>query len=105
MTGGILTIVLGLYAFGKTKFVMDRGFYSEDNINGLYKEHVKFLVGVKLYAKFFEVKDTPARGRQVYYKEDEIKAARRYIGYFALITNEKMDAFYSTPSLQDEGYR
>ncbi len=35
----------------------------------------------------------PARGRQVYYKEDEIKAARRYLGYFALITNEKMDAF------------
>jgi len=181
---------LDILGFGKTKFVMDRGFYSEDNINGLYKEHVKFLVGVKLslkliksnlddvyddirmfnnfdeglntygltvsaewnyaqdrpyigdtleekrriyihyfysiergadeeqafdkriatlcnellknkeveehrkaYAKFFEVKDTPARGRQVYYKEDEIKATRRYIGYFALITNEKMDAF------------
>ncbi len=181
---------LDILGFGKTKFVMDRGFYSEDNINGLYKEHVKFLVGVKLslkliksnlydvyddirmfnnfdedpntygltvsaewnytqdrpyigdtieekrriyihyfysiergadeeqafdkriatlcnellenkeveehrkaYAKFFEVKDTPARGRKVYCKEDEIKAARRYIGYFALITNEKMDAF------------
>lgn len=181
---------LDILGFGKTKFVMDRGFYSEDNINGLYREHVKFLVGVKLslkfirknlddiyddiriftnydegintygytvsaewdytqkrpykgdaikdkrriyihyyysiekgaddeqafdkrisslcnellegrpveehkkaYAQFFEVKDTPARGRQVYYKEDEIKAARRYLGYFALITNEKMDAF------------
>ena len=181
---------LDIQGFGKTKFAMDRGFYSETNINGLYKEHVKFLVGVKLslkliksnlddvyddirmfnnfdeglntygltvsaewsytqdrpcigdtleekrriyihyfysiergadeeqafdkriatlcnellenkeveehrkaYAKFFEVNDTPARGRQVYYKEDEIKAARRYIGYFALITNEKMDAF------------
>ena len=47
----------------------------------------------KAYARFFEVKDTPIRGRQVYYKEDEIKAARKYIGYFALITNEKMDAF------------
>lgn len=43
--------------------------------------------------QFFEVKDTPVRGRQVFYKEDEIKAARRYLGYFALITNEKMDAF------------
>ncbi len=181
---------LDILGFGKTKFVMDRGFYSEDNINGLYREHVKFLVGVKLslkfikknlddvyddirmftnydegistygytvsaewdytqkrpykgdvikdkrriyihyyysiekgaddeqafdkrisslcnellegrpveehkkaYAQFFEVKNTPARGRQVYYKEDEIKAARRYLGYFALITNEKMDAF------------
>ncbi len=181
---------LDILGFGKTKFVMDRGFYSEDNINGLYREHVKFLVGVKLslkfikknlddvyddirmfnnfdeglntygltvsaewnytqdrpykgdtleekrriyihyfysiergadeeqafdkrimdycsellsgkpvedhkkaYARFFEVKDTPVRGRQVYYKEDEIKAARKYIGYFAIITNEKMDAF------------
>ncbi len=39
------------------------------------------------------IKETPVRGRQVYYKEDEIKAARRYLGYFALITNEKMHAF------------
>ena len=181
---------LDILGFGKTKFVMDRGFYSEDNINGLYREHVKFLVGVKLslkfiksnldaiyddirmftnydesietygytvqtewdytqerpykgdvikdkrriyihyfysiekgaedeqafdkriaglcrelledkpveshrkaYEQFFEVKTTPKRGRQVYYKEDAIKEARRYLGYFALITNETMDAF------------
>lgn len=181
---------LDILGFGKTKFVMDRGFYSEDNINGLYKEHVKFLVGVRLslkfirdhlnevyddirmaanydeglntygytvsaewdysqerpykgdvirekrriyihyyysiekgaddelafdrrisrlrselqdgrlieehkkaYAQFFDVKDTPVRGRKVCFKEDEIKASRRYFGYYALITNEKMDAF------------
>ena len=181
---------LDILGFGKTKFVMDRGFYSEDNINGLYREHVKFLVGVKLslkfikknldviyddirmftnydesietygytvqaewdytherpykgdvikdkrriyihyfysiekgaedeqafdkriaglckelledkpveshrkaYEQFFEVKTTPKRGRQVYYKEDAIKEARKYLGYFALITNETMDAF------------
>lgn len=181
---------LDILGFGKTKFVMDRGFYSEDNINGLYRDHIKFLVGTKLslkfirkhldevyddirmfvnfdesintygytvsaqweytqerpykgdvikdkrrmyihyyysiengaddeqafdkriaslckelsegknveshkkaYDQFFEVKTTPKRGRQVYYKEDAIKEARRYFGYFALITNEKMDAF------------
>lgn len=181
---------LDILGFGKTKFVMDRGFYSEDNINGLYRDHIKFLVGAKLslkfirkhldevyedirmfvnfdesintygytvsaqweytqerpykgdvikdkrrmyihyyysiengaddeqafdkriaslckelsegkyveshkkaYDQFFEVKTTPKRGRQVYYKEDAIKEARRYFGYFALITNEKMDAF------------
>ena len=181
---------LDILGFGKTKFVMDRGFYSEDNINGLYREHVKFLVGVKLslkfikknldviyddirmftnydesietygymvqtewdytqerpykgdvikdkrriyihyfysiekgaedeqafdkriaglckelledkpveshrkaYEQFFEVKTTPKCGRQVYYKEDAIKEARKYLGYFALITNETMDAF------------
>ena len=169
---------------------MDRGFYSENNINALYREHIKFLVGTKLslrfikknldevyddirmfynyeegsntygytvstqwdytqarpykgdtikdkrriyihyyysidkgadeeqafdkriatlyrelligktaeshhksYEQFFSVKTTPKRGRQVFYKEDAIKAARRYFGYFALITNEKMDTF------------
>lgn len=45
---------LDILGFGKTKFVMDRGFYSEDNINGLYREHVKFLVGVKLSLKFIK---------------------------------------------------
>lgn len=181
---------LDILGFGKTKFVMDRGFYSEDNINGLYREHVKFLVGTRLalkfiksnhdkvyddirmfnnyddstgtygytvpaewnytqerpykgdvikdkrriyihyyysiekgaddeqafdkritslcnellegnlieshkkaYEQFFDVKTTPKRGRQVYYKEDAIKEARKYMGYFALITNETMDAF------------
>ena len=181
---------LDILGFGKTKFVMDRGFYSEQNINGFYQGHVKFLVGVKLslrfirknldnvydeirmvtnfdegintygytvtteweysqdrpykgdtirdkrriyihyyysiekgaddeqaldkrivtlrkelqagnlveghrkaYDQFFEVKTTPKRGRQVSYKEDAIKEARRYLGYFAVITNEKMDAF------------
>ena len=33
---------------------MGRGFYSEDNINGLYRGHVKFLVGVKLTPKFIK---------------------------------------------------
>lgn len=181
---------LDILGFGKAKFVMDRGFYSEENINGLYREHLKFLVGVKLslsfirknlnavydnirmcthfeetintygytvtadwnyiqerpykgdvvrekrriylhyyysiekgaddesafdkriarfykeltegkrqedhekaYAEFFTVKRTPKRGLQVSYKEDAIREARKYFGYFALITNEKMDAF------------
>lgn len=181
---------LDILGFGKTKFVMDRGFYSEQNINGLYRGHIKFLVGVKVslsfirkkldeayedirmfinydesirtygytvttewdytqkrpykgdiikdkrriyihyyysiekgaddesafdrriaalykelvtgkrveghekaYRDFFIVKETPKRGIQVSYKEDKIRDARRYFGYFALITNEKMDAF------------
>ena len=181
---------LDIFGIGKAKFVMDRGFYSEANINGLYREHVKFLVGVKLslsfirknldavyndirmftnfdsstnsygytvctewdytqerpykrdtlkekrriyihyyysidkgaedesafdkriaclyrelvqdqreephqkaYTEFFEVKKTPKRGITVTYKEKTIREARKYLGYFALITNEKMDAF------------
>lgn len=43
---------LGILGFGKTKFVMGRGFYSEDNINGLYRDHIKFHVGTKLSLKF-----------------------------------------------------
>ena len=31
-----------------------KGFYSEDNINSLYREHVKFLVGVKLSLAFIK---------------------------------------------------
>lgn len=47
---------LDILGFGKTKFVMDRGFYSEENINGLYREHVKFLVGTRLSLKFIKKK-------------------------------------------------
>lgn len=31
----------------KVKLVMDKGFYSEENINALYKEHIKFLISVR----------------------------------------------------------
>lgn len=37
---------------GKIKLVMDRGFYKEQNINDLYTEHLKFLIGAKLSLKF-----------------------------------------------------
>ena len=179
--------VLGL---GKIKLVMDRGFYSETNINGLYREHLKFLIGVRVslllvrkeldavhedirqfqnyepgldtygytvpiewdytqdrpykgdvitdkrrmylhlyyniekgaedernfdnkiaryyqelmsgtkteshekeYQKYFDVKKTPKRGAQVAVRPDAIREAKRYFGYFALASNEKMDAF------------
>ena len=47
----------------KTKLVLDRGFYSENNINALYFEHLKFLMGAKLNLKFVatqvdQVRDT-----------------------------------------------
>lgn len=181
---------LDVLGFTKTKFVMDRGFYSAKNINSLYQSHTKFLLSTKTslsyikkhldnvyddirmfqyydeglntygytvrtewdyqqerpykgdvlkekrrlyvhlyynidkgaeaeaafdrkiaslyrelkdndrkeanakqYEKFFAVKETPKRGIQVTVKEDAIREARKYLGYFALITNEKMDAF------------
>jgi transposase len=39
---------LDVFGFSKVKLVMDRGFYSQDNINGLYRERIKFLMAAKL---------------------------------------------------------
>ena len=47
---------LDALGYEKAKLVMDRGFYSVDNINNLYKEHYKFLIGTPAtlsYAKEF----------------------------------------------------
>ena len=38
--------------FGKVKLVMDRGFYSKDNVNALYQNHLKFLMATKVSLKF-----------------------------------------------------
>jgi hypothetical protein len=38
--------------FDKVKLVMDRGFYSEANINGLLKERLKFIVAVQTSLSF-----------------------------------------------------
>lgn len=43
---------LDVLGFSKVKLVMDRGFYSEANINELYKEHVKFLIAAKISLSF-----------------------------------------------------
>jgi transposase len=173
----------------KVKLVMDRGFYSEKNVNDLMKEHLKFLVATKpslkyvkkeidsayeeimsfecysddyglysttraisweykqarpnkgdvlnekrrvylhlyydidraaedkknfdhrltelknellsdkrvtqhesLYKRYFTVKSTPVRGIKVTVNEDAVGEAKRYYGFFALLSNEKMDS-------------
>jgi hypothetical protein len=43
---------LDVLGFSKVKLVMDRGFYSEDNINALFKEHLKFLISAKISLAF-----------------------------------------------------
>ena len=175
--------------FSKAKLVMDRGFYSESNINALLKAHLKFLIAVTmslsfvrkgldplydtfrtldsytekydlychtvqaewhysqhrpykkdtlsahkrvyvhyyynldraaedekrfdrklaslrqelisgnrvfehetLYTKYFDLKTTPKRGTTVIVLDEEIRKAKRYFGFFALLTNETMDA-------------
>ncbi len=180
---------LDTLGFTKVKLVMDRGFYSEDNLNAMFKEHIKFLIAGKMslswihgeleaiyadfrsfevyndtyqlycrtvqttwqytqkrpykgdiiseprrvylhyyynidkaaeqekafdrqlmelrheleseahipehesqYKKYFEVHTTPKRGTRAVVKEEVTRKAKRYFGYFVLITNETMDA-------------
>ena len=175
--------------FGRVKLVMDRGFYSEANLNALFHDHRKFLIAGKmslgfirkaleplyasfrsfehydaqyelyartvtvewpyryerpykgdtlqetrrlyvhyyydieraaeeekafdkrlialreelllgkrapaheaLYEKYFEIKETPKRGVRVQVKEEAVAKAKRYYGFFVLLSNEKMDA-------------
>jgi transposase len=179
---------LDILGYSKVKLVMDRGFYSEDNINCFYRDHVKFLMSVKmslafvrkeldaiydtfrsfehydenhelycrtvrtnwnytqeqpykgetvqesrrlyihyyfnidkaaedekafdrrlialkqelesgkrvpehekLYQKYFTIKTTPIRGTQVTVREENVRNAKRYYGFFDLISNETMD--------------
>ena len=54
---------LDALGYGKVKFVMDRGFYSKDNIDRLYQHHYKFIVAVSTGLSFVKkrieaVKDT-----------------------------------------------
>ena len=180
---------LDILGYSRVKLVMDRGFYSEDNITSLFQNHVKFLVSVKMslafvrkeldaiyetfrsfehydenhelycrtvrttwdysqdrpykgdvihesrrlyihyyyniekaaedeksfdrwlialkqelesgkripdhekfYQQYFITRTTPGRGTQVKVRDEVVSKAKRYYGFFALITNESMDA-------------
>ena len=184
-----LLATLETLGFQKVKLVMDRGFYSEDNINALLKDHIKFLIAGKMslnfmktnlesiydrfrsfehyhdtyelyhhtvpaqwayrqdrpykkdtikanrrvylhyyfnidkaaeeekafdrklmgfkqelesgkrnlehekqYQKYFQVKTTPKRGTTATVKEEVVQQAKKYFGFFCLLTNETMDA-------------
>ena len=43
---------LDVVGFHKVKLVMDNGFFSEDNINALMEEHLKFLISAKTSLSF-----------------------------------------------------
>lgn len=46
----------------------------------------------KQYAKYFDVKSTPIRGTKVVAKSEAMEEAKRYYGYFALLSNDVKDA-------------
>jgi len=43
---------LDVLGYTKTKVVKDRGFYSVENVNALYKNHIKFVIGGKTSLSF-----------------------------------------------------
>ena len=45
---------LDILGFSKVKLVMDRGFYSEENLNALFKDHIKFLIAGKMSLNFMK---------------------------------------------------
>lgn len=54
---------LEVLGYEKIKLVLDRGFYSTENINGMYKNHLKFLIAGKMSLKIVkgamkDIKDT-----------------------------------------------
>ncbi len=75
---------LDVLGFSKVKLVMDRGFYSEANINALFKEHRKFLMSVRLSLSFVRTALD-----KVY---DEFRSFERY--------SENYDLYYHTVSTQ-----
>lgn len=52
---------MDFFAFKKIKLVMDRGFYSEANINALYRHHLKFLIGASITLKYVQQELETAR--------------------------------------------
>ena len=45
-----------------------------------------------MYAKYFEVKTTPKRGTQAVVKEAAVYRAKKFGGFFCLLTNETLEA-------------
>lgn len=46
---------------GKVKFILDRDFYSTENVNALYTNHYKFLMGTRISLPFIQQHLDPAR--------------------------------------------
>ncbi|GGJ98369.1 hypothetical protein GCM10007063_20860 [Lentibacillus kapialis] len=63
----------------------------------------------KDYDKYFEVTETPKRGRKVQPKEEAMREAARNYGYFALLSNEVKDPFealslYRSKDIVEKGF-
>ena len=70
----------------KVKLVMDRGFYSEDNINALYQNHLKFLMASKVSLKFVQQELNKVR--------DNIRTRRNYNSTYQLHSHTTMTEWH-----------
>lgn len=52
---------MDFFTYKKIKLVMDRGFYSEANVNAMYQHHLKFLIGVKVTLKYVQAELVAAK--------------------------------------------
>lgn len=65
---------LDILGYEKIKLVMDRGYYSADNINALYKDHMKFLCGASAslsFARDFIREIGPRKDHYEFYNSDQ----------------------------------
>nr|WP_197046629.1 transposase [Oceanobacillus salinisoli] len=65
----------------KVKFVMDRGFYSEANINAFYEKHYKLLIAAKTSLKFVKQKLDEVRVSMVTRKHFSSKYGLYYVSF------------------------
>jgi len=54
---------LDVLGYSKVKLVMDRGFYSEDNLNALFRDHVKFIIAGRMSLSFIQQDLEPLYGQ------------------------------------------
>jgi hypothetical protein len=76
----------------------------DDLVNNTQKEY-----RMKDYDKYFEVTETPKRGRKVKSREEAMLEAARNYGYFALLSNDVQDPFealslYRSKDIVEKGF-
>lgn len=67
---------MNFLAYKKVKLVMDRGFYSEANINALFQNHLKFLMATKVSLNYVKAELDKAR--------EEMRTWTNYSGQYDL---------------------
>jgi transposase len=76
---------LSFLSIDHVKLVLDRGFYSAENIDHLYKNHHKFLIGAKLSLSLVKNKLDDVR--------DSLKSRNNYVSEAALFAQSFLDSW------------